>query len=135
MVEIDLEYEGDLRVKALHGPSQTTLTTDAPVDNQGKGESFSPSDLVATALGSCMVTIIGIVAKRHQWDLKGMKVSVKKHMVADPLRRIGKLDVHFQIPNVPHEKDRLLLQNAAMTCPVCRSLSPDVVREFMWEWV
>ena len=78
MVQIDLVYQGDLRVEAQHGPSKVKLTTDAPVDNQGKGESFSPTDLVATALASCMATIMGIVAKRHQIDLVGMKMTVKK---------------------------------------------------------
>ena len=135
MVQIDLIYEGGLRVRATHGPSKTELVTDAPVDNLGKGESFSPSDLVATALAACMTTIMGIVAERHRLDLKGMKVTVKKHMVTEPVRRIGRLELHFQIPNISEEKDRKLLQNAAMTCPVCRSLGADVERSFTWEWI
>jgi putative redox protein len=135
MVPIDLIYEGGLRVRAIHGPSKTELVTDAPVDNQGKGESFSPSDLVVTALGACMATIMGIVAERHQWDLKGMKVALRKHMVTEPVRRIGKIEVHFRIPNVKEEKDRKLLENAAYTCPVCRSLSPDIEKEIKFEWV
>jgi len=135
MVQIDLVYEGDLRVHALHGPSKTELTTDAPVDNHGKGESFSPTDLVATALGACMATIMGIVSERHQIDLRGMKISVKKHMVNEPIRRIGTLEVRFQIPGVKDEKDRKLLQNAAMTCPVHKSLHPDVKQEIAFDWI
>jgi uncharacterized OsmC-like protein len=135
MVPIDLIYEGDLRVRAKHGPSKTELVTDAPVDNQGKGQSFSPSDLVATALGACMATIMGIVAERHHWDLKGMKVSVKKHMVTEPVRRIGKIEVLFQIPNIKEEKDRKLLENAAYTCPVCRSLSPEIEKKIQFQWI
>ena len=84
MIEIHIDYQGDLRTHAVHGPSQTELITDAPVDNQGRGESFSPTDLVATALGTCMATIMGIVAKRKQIDLRGMTIRVEKHMSADP---------------------------------------------------
>lgn len=135
MVQMDLVYEGDLRVRAVHGPSKTEIVTDAPVDNHGKGESFSPSDLVATALGACMTTIMGIVAERHRLDLRGAKITVKKHMVNEPIRRIGTLEIHFKIPGVKEEKDRKLLQNAAMTCPVHKSLHPDVKQEITFEWV
>jgi putative redox protein len=134
MVQMELVYEGDLRVRAVHGPSKTEIVTDAPVDNQGKGESFSPTDLVATALGACMCTIMGIVAERHRLDLRGAKITVKKHMVNEPIRRIGTLEVHFRIPGVIEEKDRKLLQNAAMTCPVHKSLHPDVKQEITFEW-
>src|SRR5580698_322592 len=98
MVEIDITYEGDLRCSAVHGPSGTTLRTDAPKDNMGKGESFSPSDLVATALGSCMMTIMGIAARSLNVDLKGTQVTVQKEMVTTPLRRIGKLSVKIKVP-------------------------------------
>ena len=81
-VPIEAVYEGDLRCRATHGPSKAELLTDAPVDNQGKGESFSPTDLVATALGTCIATTMGIFAKRHEIDLRGMRVSVKKEMVS-----------------------------------------------------
>src|SRR6187549_568986 len=93
MVEITIRYQGDLHCDATHGPSQTTLATDAPVDNQGKGESFSPTDLVATALGTCILTTMAIVAERHGWKMEGSEATVVKHMVADPARRIGKLVV------------------------------------------
>lgn len=135
MVQIELSYEGDLRVKAVHGPSGTTLVTDAPVDNHGKGESFSPTDLVATALGACIITIMGIVAERHKIDLRGTKITVKKHMVNEPFRRIGSLDVHLKIPNVKEERDRKMLEKAASTCPVHRSLHPDVKQEISFEWL
>ena len=133
MVQIDLTYLGDLRVEATHGPSKTKLITDAPVDNQGKGESFSPTDLVATALGSCMITIMGIVAKRHRINLEGTKITVKKHMVENP-RRIGKLEVHFKIPGKINEKDRKLLENAAYTCPVHQSIHPEIEKDIKFEW-
>ncbi|MFO1518836.1 MAG: OsmC family protein [bacterium] len=135
MVTIDLTYEGDLRVKAVHGPSKTQIMTDAPVDNQGKGESFSPTDLVATALGACMATIMGIVAKRHDIDLRGMTVAVKKHMVNEPIRRIGTIEVHFKVPTPKEEKYKSLLQKAALTCPVHQSLHPDVKQEITFDWI
>jgi putative redox protein len=134
MVQIDLTYEGNLRVRAVHKPSGTILITDAPVDNLGKGESFSPTDLVATALGSCMATTMGIVADRHSIDLTGMKITVKKHMIKDPLRRIGRLEVNFWIPNIKDEKDRKLLQNTALTCPVHKSLHSDVNIDVTFNW-
>ena len=125
MVEILIEYEGDLHCKALHGPSRSQLQTDAPVDNQGKGESFSPTDLVATALGTCMITTMGIYARRHNIDLKGTTVHVEKYMTDNP-RRIGKLVVDFNIPVQLDEKERQALEKAAHTCPVHKSLGPEV---------
>src|SRR5512146_333687 len=93
MVQVDVSYEGSLRCVARHGPSGATLTTDAPVDNMGRGAAFSPTDLVATALGTCMLTIMGIVAQRHNIDISGATVSVTKEMAALPVRRIGRLTV------------------------------------------
>ena len=101
MVEIRMTYAGSLRVEATHGPSGTTLHTDAPVDNYGKGESFSPTDLVATALGACMATIMGIAAERHDVSLEGMTIDVQKHMATEPVRRIGKLVVRIGVPHDP----------------------------------
>lgn len=134
MVSIHLEYQGDLRVKAIHDPSQTKLITDAPVDNHGKGESFSPTDLVATGLGACMATIMGIVAQRHNINLTGMKIHVVKEMITQPKRRIGKLKVQFQIPFNLSEKEQKLLTNAALTCPVHQSLHPEIEVETEFEW-
>src|SRR5262245_16249532 len=98
MVTVEDFYEGDLRCTAKHGPSGAELRTDAPKDNQGRGESFSPTDLVATALGTCMLTTMGIVAKRHGWPLEGGHARVEKHMIADPHRRIQKLVAELTLP-------------------------------------
>ena len=133
-VTLRIDYEGGLRCHAVHGPSGAQLRTDAPVDNHGRGESFSPTDLVATALGACMLTILGIVAERHGLDLRGASATVEKHMVADPERRIGALPVRIRIPLDLAEEERRLLERAAAACPVCRSLAPGVERpvEFVW---
>jgi putative redox protein len=126
MVQINIAYQGQLRCHATHGPSGTTLVTDAPVDNHGKGESFSPTDLVATALGACMLTIMGIVAERHKLDLAGTTVTVQKEMTLAPPRRISKLTVRIAVPLNLSPDDRTRLENAAHTCPVHRSLHPDI---------
>ncbi len=126
MVEINIVYEGSLHTQLTHEPSGKKVETDAPKDNQGRGESFSPTDLVAGALGACMLTIMGIVAKRHSLALEGTAVKVLKEMVQEPVRRIGKLTVAFQMPaGIPTEQ-RKLLENAAFTCPVHKSLHPDI---------
>ena len=120
-VEIDIVYEGQLHCAATHGPSQAMLATDAPVDNHGKGESFSPTDLVATALGTCVMTIMGIVAERNQIDLAGTRIHVTKEMVQQPIRRIGRLPVTVTIPADKAAKvsaaDRTKLETAARHCP------------------
>ena len=137
-VEINLVYEGQLRCAATHGPSGATLATDAPVDNHGKGESFSPTDLVATALGACVMTIMGIVAERNQIDLTGTRIHVTKEMVQQPIRRIGRLPVTVTIPADQAAKvsvtDRTRLESAARHCPVHQSLHPDIDSpiEFVW---
>ena len=127
-VEIKITYQGGLQCAATHGPSQQTLGTDAPVDNGGKGAAFSPTDLVATALGTCMATIMGRVAQRHQLDLEGLEVQVIKEMTADPVRRIGSLTTRLVFaPNKPIPVElRGRLEAAAHTCPVKQSLHPDV---------
>lgn len=135
MVQVDLVYEGDLRVRATHGPSKKELVTDAPVDNHGKGESFSPTDLVCTALGACMMTMMAMVAERHQIDLKGSTVKVVKHMIQEPVRRIGKIEVHFQIPLKLEEREQKMLEKAAMTCPVHASLRPDIEQDILFNWM
>jgi putative redox protein len=126
MVTIEIEYQGELHTQAVHGPSGAQLITDAPVDNGGKGAAFSPTDLVATALGTCMVTIMGIFAARHGIDLRGTKVTVAKEMIQQPVRRIGKLQVDIQLPVPATHPWRSALENAALTCPVHQSLHPDV---------
>src|SRR5215203_6196018 len=134
MVEIRVRYEGDLRCRAVHGPSGSELTTDAPVDNHGRGETFSPTDLLATSLGACMLTVMGIVAERHGWDMADAQATVEKTMVADPARRVGRLDVRIGIPHVSDPRAREALERAAATCPVHTSLgaSVEVAVSFAW---
>jgi uncharacterized OsmC-like protein len=127
-------YNGDLRTTCTHLASGSQITTDAPVDNQGRGEAFSPTDLVATALGACMMTIMGIKARDMGLDIAGTKVDVNKIMAANP-RRISKVEVTFTMPPRHFaEGDRKLLEAAALACPVCKSL--DVACEqavrFIW---
>lgn len=126
MVEINVEYQGGLRSTALHGPSGCELTTDAPKDNHGQGESFSPTDLVATALGTCVATIMGIYAQRHDIDLKGMKIHVEKHMSEDAPRRIVRLPVTIQVPIQLEDRHRKAIETAAGHCPVHQSLRADI---------
>ena len=126
MVEINIEYAGELRCEAVHGPSDCKLITDAPVDNHGKGESFSPTDLVATALGSCVATIMGIYAQRNEIDLTGVKVHVEKHMSKDTPRRIARLPVSITMPAGIEDKHRAALEKAAGHCPVHQSLRADI---------
>lgn len=124
-------YEGDLRCKAIHKQSGTLLSTDAPIDNNGKGESFSPTDLVATALGSCMITIMGIAAQKHDIYLNGATAEVTKHMSADP-RRISKLEVTIHMPKSYTSTERKILEAAAHGCPVGRSLHPDLEESILF---
>lgn len=127
-VEIDAVYAGELRVDATHGPSGASLQTDAPTDNGGKGASFSPTDLVATALGTCVITILGLIAERHGLDLKGTRVQVKKEMITAPLRRIGALRTVVTVPAgaVEDQSMRDRMEAAAHKCPVHQSLHPDI---------
>src|SRR5687767_1686750 len=118
MVRIEVEYLGDLRCKAVHGPSGTELLTDAPVDNHGRGESFSPTDLVATALATCVMTTMGIVAARHGWDLAGSSATIEKGMVSTPARRIGRLELVVRLPAALDERARATLEHTARNCPV-----------------
>jgi putative redox protein len=134
MVEIRARYEGDLHCVATHGPSGAELATDAPVDNHGRGESFSPTDLVATALGTCMLTTMGIVAQRHGWKLDGSSARVVKGMVTDPIRRIGSLTVELLLPGTLDERARTTLERTALTCPVHKSLHPDVSIPVRFVW-
>ena len=134
MVKISIRYEGGLRCEAVHGPSGQKLFTDAPVDNHGKGESFSPTDLVATALGSCMATIMGIVAERHQLDLADMKIEVIKEMSKDTPRRIARLATVIDVPLPADHPDREILERAALTCPVHQSLHPEIEKPLEFRW-
>jgi len=134
MVSITTIYDGGLRCTATHAPSGVSLITDAPVDNHGKGESFSPTDLVATAVANCMMTVMGIAAEHHGVDLKGTTVTIGKEMSADTPRRIVGLKSVMTIPLPADHPRRALLEAAAKACPVKQSLDPriDTSVEFRW---
>ena len=128
-------YKGELRTIAAHLQSGTTIETDAPTDNQGKGERFSPTDLVATALGACMVTTMAIKARSMNIDLDGTRVDTTKIMLSDP-RRIGKIVAHVYFPASLHlnEQTKEILERTARTCPVERSLHPDLELDMAFFW-
>lgn len=138
MVDIDIEYEGELRCRAVHRPSASTLITDAPVDNHGRGQAFSPTDLVATALGTCMATTMGILAQKRGYPLQGTRIHVKKVMTSSPPRRIARLPAEIVVPEecaaLIDEAGRAALEAAAEGCPVRISLleSIEVPIEFAW---
>jgi putative redox protein len=138
LVRIDTSYEGDLHCRSVHGPSGRALETDAPVDNHGRGEAFSPTDLLATGLITCMATTMGIVAKKRGWDLGGMAFSVEKIMSAEPPRKVARLEVQFSLPE--HSASRLdadarkELEHTAHTCPARLSISPDVAVPIVFVW-
>lgn len=131
----EITYLGDLRTECVHIESQTAILTDAPKDNQGQGAAFSPTDLVATALGSCMLTIMGILARRENIDLVGTKVAVQKIMENNP-RRIGGIHITFRMPEgkTYSDKERRMLENAAKTCPVIYSIHPDIDKQIEFKW-
>ncbi len=135
-VTIDISYLGDLHCEATHGPSGSQVVTDAPVDNGGRGDRFSPTDLTATALGTCLTTIMGLLAKRKGWDLAGTRVTVVKEMTAVPIRRIGALTATISVPpgRITSPAERQLLERAADTCPVRQSLHPDVKVTMTFAW-
>jgi putative redox protein len=128
-------YKGELRTNTTHIQSGTLIETDAPTDNQGKGERFSPTDLVATALGTCMVTTMAIKARTMDIELNGTRLEVTKVMVSDP-RRIGKIIAHVFFPDTLHldDKQKEILERTARTCPVERSLHPDVELDMQFNY-
>jgi putative redox protein len=134
-VQIDCSYEGNLHCSAVHGPSGSTLSTDAPADNQGRAETFSPTDLVATALGTCLLTIMGIYARPRNIRIEGARAVVQKEMTTAPPRRIAKLIVRLSLPATLSDKARGGLEQAARLCPVAASLHPDVAVELVFEYV
>ncbi len=135
MVNISISYDGELHCTATHEPSKSELATDAPVDNNGKGESFSPTDLVATALGTCMSTILAMTAEKNGLDVKGMTVKVSKEMSKDAPRRIVGLPSEVHIPLRESTPQREMLEKAALNCPVHKSLPAGLERptKFFWE--
>jgi putative redox protein len=136
MVQIDVAYLGQLRCDARHGPSGMRLLTDAPVDNKGRGEAFSPTDLLATALGTCMLTIMGIRAQEQSYPLEGTTLSVAKHMTQSGPRRVARLEVRIRVPRGAELADaaRRALEHAAHHCPVRLSIHDalEVPVEFDW---
>ena len=126
MITTKTTYIGGLRTEAQHLRSGNKIITDAPIDNQGKGEAFSPTDLVATALGSCMITIVGIAANNHHFNIDGTQIEITKVMASDP-RRISEVIVDFTFPpNNYTEKQKKIIEVSALTCPVAKSLHPDL---------
>lgn len=134
MKTANIIYSGNLRTKATHLKSNNKIITDAPIDNNGKGEAFSPTDLVATALGSCMLTIIGIKAESSKMKLGEIKVSITKIMTSNP-RKIEEIIVEFNFDKTPYsEKEKKIIENAAKTCPVALSLSSDVKQTLIFNF-
>jgi uncharacterized OsmC-like protein len=135
MVRITGEYQGELHCSAVHGPSGDSLATDAPRDNQGRGEAFSPTDLVATAFATCIATTMAIAARKHGVEIPGIRYEVTKEMAADAPRRISRLAAHFWLPASAKKVPAGVLERAANTCPVHQSLAPSVekVIDFSWE--
>ncbi|QEE51125.1 OsmC family protein [Flavobacterium alkalisoli] len=126
-------YLGELRTSSIHLQSGSEIISDAPLDNNGKGEAFSPTDTVANALATCMFTIMGIKARDMEISLEGSTAEVTKTMAADP-RRISKIKVVFNLKSNADEKSRELLERVAMRCPVHFSLHPDIEREIIFNW-
>jgi len=134
METVRTKYIGDLRTEATHVRSSVKITTDAPVDNQGKGEFFSPTDLLATSLGSCMLTIMGISARTHGFNIDGTEVSITKIMGTEP-RRVVEVVVELTFPHNNYSaKERKLLQLSAKECPVANSLHPDLKQNIIFKF-
>ena len=129
MVKMTGTYQGGLRTKAVHTPSGATLVTDAPVDNDGKGEAFSPTDLLATSLATCILTTMGIVAERNGIDFSSASFEVEKEMTSIPPRRVAKLTLRLQLPASLSPENRTRLEAVAKSCPVHHSLHPDVITD------
>ncbi|GDY13810.1 redox protein [Planctomycetota bacterium] len=134
MVTFSLSYLGDLRCRNIHDPSGAVVVTDAPVDNHGLGQAHSPTDLVASGLGVCMLTVIGIIGRRDGIDLTGMTARVEKHMSTDQPRRIVRIVVQITVPGAVPADRRAVLERAAATCPVASSLHPAIAQELSFSW-
>ena len=133
MSQSNIVYKDNLRTEAVHLSSGEAIITDAPVDNKGKGEAFSPTDLVAAALGSCMITIMGIAAQKHNIDISGTSASVKKIMGSNP-RKIDEVVIDISMSNHLNENDRKRLERAALSCPVHKSLHPDLIKTISFSY-
>ncbi|MCY1511982.1 OsmC-like protein [compost metagenome] len=134
MATSKITYTGGLRTSSVHLQSGTAIITDAPVDNQGRGEAFSPTDLLATSLGNCMLTIVGIAARTHGFSIDGTTAEITKIMAANP-RRVAEIivDLHFP-PNSYSEKEKEIIERSAKTCPVAYSLHPDIKQEITFNY-
>ncbi len=133
MVKCTIVYQGELRNELTHVNSGMSTVSDAPCDNHGKGESFSPTDLMCAAVGSCMSTIMGIYAQQNGLDLTGMKIEVIKHMAAEP-RRISMIETCIDVPLPSHTPHRAALEDCALTSPAMKSLHPDIQVPITWHW-
>ena len=134
MTTSTIDYIGELRTEARHTKSGKTFITDAPPDNKGKGEAFSPTDLLATALGTCAVTIMGIAAEEHGFSIDGTTIDITKIMASNP-RRVAEVIVEFQFPdNAYSEKERKIIELSAKSCPVFQSLHPDLKKTFRYKY-
>lgn len=133
MATIETVYLGDLRTEATHVQSGTKIITDAPVDNQGKGEAFSPTDLLSASLASCMLTIMGIKARNMNIDIDGTKCSITKIMAANP-RRVAEIVISFKFPKNYTDEEQKILENAALTCPVYYSVHEDMKKTVDFGW-
>ncbi len=126
METIRTNYKGDLRTEAMHVQSGEMIITDAPVDNQGKGQAFSPTDLLSASLGSCMITLMGIAARTHQINMEGTSIKITKIMASNP-RKVAEIILEIKMPGKNYsDKDKMVLEKAALTCPVALSLHPDL---------
>ena len=129
-----VEYTNDLRTVCLHVHSGTQIITDAPLDNHGKGEAFSPTDLTATSLAACILTTVAIAGQTHGYVIDGAKAEVTKHMASDP-RRISAIDVIITMPNRPYtDKEKTLIERIGNNCPVQKSLHPDIKQNITYLW-
>jgi len=126
MVTMNIEYQGVLRTHSTHQPSGNTVITDAPVDNKGKGEAYSPTDLLCSSLGSCMLTIMGIKSDDLGINIDGTKVTVVKHMSSDSPRRVCEIDIDMHIPFMVSSEHMASLRRSALNCPVAQSIHPDL---------
>jgi putative redox protein len=127
-------YQGGLRTISTHLKSGETIITDAPLDNHGKGEAFSPTDLMSTSLANCMITIMGIAADNHEINIDGTTAEVTKHMATDP-RRVSQIDITIHMPDQEYsDKEKKILEKAGLTCPVSFSLHPDIVQNISFIW-
>lgn len=134
MITIETVYSGQLRTEAKHIQSGNKLITDAPTDNQGKGEAFSPTDLLATSLGSCMLTIMGIAANTQGFSIDGTTINITKIMASEP-RRVGEVICEFNFPDISYtEKQKKIIRNASDTCPVSKSLHPDLKQTIIFNF-